>query len=176
MGDKLKKYLKQTYLSLFVYNAIKVMFFTLIGIYLKEKAICVLPFFAAFYILINFIYYTLKNISSIKKVDNILYSNIEKELNNIICYLPKHYILTDSYIINLRRFAIIEYKDIKKISKKNRIHIIGSKIKLAKYIYIINNNGLQSGFFIGYPIYIDIRGYKDFSNIIIEKNPTIIVS
>jgi len=98
------------------------------------------------------------------------YKNIEKELENPILIVSRHYILTDNYMINLRNGHSFKYTDIDTIYERVGFRIvIGNKIRLVKYLWIVTKDNKKDKFIIGYVSFIGTR-FQDFSDIIIKKN------
>ena len=85
-----------------------------------------------------------------KKIKLEDYKIIEKELKNLILIAYKDYILTDTYIINLRKIHIFKYSDITHMYKKCGIRIVGNEIRIVKYLCTKTNDGLKDKFLISY--------------------------
>lgn len=123
--------------------------------------------FAILFILLSYLFI------KYKKFSKILYSPLIDELqlfvDNLIFYSEGDYIVSEIGIIDLKSFDTIKYSDINKIYKTTTNELKSIK----KYIIIILHNKKKYKFLISTsatssPLY-------DFSNIIINKNPNVIV-
>lgn len=96
------------------------------------------------------------------------------KLNHIIGHVAYNYILTENYIIgNYSKKETVKYKDIVLIYYS----FSGSKTGIDKILTIIKNNGKKYSFIIDSSAlsWYEDEEPKDFSNILLEKNPSILV-
>ncbi|MBR3661461.1 MAG: hypothetical protein IKN63_06170 [Bacilli bacterium] len=169
MGKKLKKYV--------VVSIIKtIMLYTIITLILTIIGICLIPdivslfFFGLDIICIIMLMYKIYNyILNIKNIKLNDFKKIEKELLNPILIKPFNYILTDTYIINLKNSHLFKYEDIETMYKKVGFSLRTKHLHLGKYLCIITKDKKKDKFFIGYVGNIS-NSFYDFSNIIMKKN------
>ena len=119
--------------------------------------------------ILKFIYFIIKQIIEIKKIDKTEYSKIEKQLKKPIFYSRWNYILLNEYIINIRRFKIIKYSDIVWVYKSFGINPNTTNY-LEQYIYIITKSGNKYKFLINYPLFVGPFTVEDFTEVIKLKN------
>ena len=176
MGKNLKKYVKFSMICTIIKHIIVVLLFFILGLFTITNndlvteytiiyfSIVLIIFFRLIYLLIKQIYF-IKNI----KLQDL--ETIEHELENPILIVKTDYILTDTYIVNLKKIHIFKYKDINYMYRKCGFKIVSNKIRIVKYLCTKTNDGMKDKFLIGYPFIIDCSPFYDFSDIIIKKNP-----
>lgn len=100
---------------------------------------------------------------------------LQRSLDNTIFYSEKNYIITEDCIINISKPVIqIFYGDIIFMYKyKVREHDTIGKTEILK-IYLKNRSVYEFCIKPGFPCRDDIKTI-DFSNIILEKNPNVLV-
>lgn len=125
-------------------------------------------------ILIYFIKFVYILINQIIKIKMLNCEDIEEQLQNPIVYSMFHYILTDKYIIDLRKFDIIKYEDIVLMYKKN-LFSINRASNFKKYLYVVNKDGKKHRFLIGYPFCEETHNIQDFSDIISVRNKNVLI-
>ena len=152
------------------------MLYTIITLILTIIGICLIPdnvslfFFGLDIICIIMLMYKIYNyILNIKNIKLNDLKKIEKELLNPILIKPFNYILTDTYIINLKNSHLFKYEDIETMYKKVGFSLRTKHLHLGKYLCIITKDKKKDKFFIGYVGNIS-NSFYDFSNIIMKKN------
>ena len=176
MEKRLKKHIRNSIICTIIKHIIVVLLFFILGLFTITNndlvteytiiyfSIVLIIFFRLIYLLIKQIYF-IKNI----KLQDL--KNIEHELENPILIVKTDYILTDTYIVNLKKIHIFKYKDINYMYRKCGFKIVSNKIRIVKYLCTKTNDGMKDKFLIGYPFIIDCSPFYDFSDIIIKKNP-----
>ena len=170
MGKKLKKYVVVSIIKTIMLYTIITLILTIIGISLIPNIVSL--FFLGLDIiciimLMYKIYNYILNIKNIKLND---FNKTEKELLNPILIKPFNYILTDTYIINLKNSHLFKYEDIESMYKAVGFRFLRNKnLRLGKYLCIITKDKKKDKFFIGYVGNIS-NSFYDFSNIIMKKN------
>ena len=170
MGKRLKKYVIISIIKTIILYAVVILFLTIFGIemikdngslfFLGLDVICIV-------LLINKINHHISNIKNINLED---FKKIEKELHDPILIVPFNYILTDTYIVNLRNSHLFKYKDIETMYKRVGFKFFSSKYAyLSRYLWTITKDKKKDKFFIGY-VGIISDSYWDFSDIIQKKN------
>lgn len=179
MGKNLKKYIISSIIWAFVGHIIVISFFFIVCLFsiINDGLIneyTIIFFSIALITLFRLTYLLIKKIYCMKKIKLEDYKIIEKELKNPILIAYKDYILTDTYIINLRKIHIFKYSDITHMYKKCGIRIVGNQIRIVKYLCTKTNDGLKDKFLIGFPFILNCTLFQDFSDIIIKKNPYVL--
>lgn len=170
MGKKLKKYIVPSIIITIILFTIPILILTIIGIslipdivslfFLGLDIICII-------MLMYKIYNYILNVKNIKLND---FKKLEKELLNPILIKSFNYILTDTYIINLKNGHLFKYENIETIYKAVGFRFLRNKnLRLGKYLCIITKDKKKDKFFIGYVGNIS-NSFYDFSNIIMKKN------
>ena len=110
------------------------------------------------------------NIIKFRNINIEDYQKIEQELKNPILIVRNNYILTDTYIVNLRTSHLFKYKDIAYIYKGIEIDFItNTRLGLVKYLCSVTRDKKKDKFIISYIGLSNLR-FKDFSYLIMEKN------
>lgn len=170
LNDK-KNILKKDIFNLilfFVFFCIFIIFF----IKDNEKCFCII-ICGIFYITILFSKFKAYNYYN--KFDKNKFEELEMSLNNSIFYSKENYVITEDCIISIGNYIEkIKYEDIVLIYKekilehntirKNEVLTIDLNNKKKYWFYILVRDSIRN----------DIKTY-DFSNIILEKNPNILV-
>ncbi|MBQ8891313.1 MAG: hypothetical protein IJ068_00400 [Bacilli bacterium] len=165
MGKKVKKYVILSIIKTIILYTISILYLTIGMIqyngsifFLGLDIICIIMFIKR---ISNHIF----NIKNTKKSD---FKKIEKELLDPILIVPFHFILTDTYIVNLRNSHLFKYKDIEFMYKTLEFKpLIRSDFSLVRFLYTITKDQKKDKFMIGNLYFTD---YRDFSDIIMKKN------
>ena len=176
MGKNLKKYVRFSIICTIIKHAIVMLLFSVFGLFTIGNNNLITEYTIIFFsivliIFFKLIYLLIKQIYFIKNLKSKDLERIEHELENPILIVKTDYILTDTFIINLKKIHIFKYKDIDYMYSKCGLIIASNKIRIVKYICTKTNDGMKDKFLIGYPFIIDCSPFYDFSDIIIKKNP-----
>ena len=170
LNDK-KNILKKDIFNLilfFVFFCIFIIFF----IKDNEKCFCII-ICGIFYITILFSKFKAYNYYN--KFDKNKFEELEMNLNNSIFYSKENYVITEDCIISIGNYIEkIKYEDIVLIYKEKILE--HNTIRKNEVLTIVLNNKKKYWFYILVrdSIRNDIKTY-DFSNIILEKNPNVLV-
>lgn len=175
IGKRLKKYIKISIICTIINHIITILVFFIFGVFTITNnglvtEYTIIYFSIASIIFFRLIYLLIKQICLIKNIKLQDFQKIEYELESPILIVKTDYILTDTYIINLKKIHIFKYKDIKYIYRRYGFRIANNKIKIVKYLYTKTNDGMKDKFLIGFPFTIDCSQFYDFSDIIMKKN------
>ncbi len=137
-----------------------------------EGLIIILYFVMLIYI-VKFIYFITKQVITVKELDLLECDEIDKQLKKPILFSRWNYILTDKYLVNIRKFEVIKYQDIVLIYKGLRFNPCTVNY-LEKHLYVFTNKGKKSRFLISYILSYGLSSVRDFSDIIKQKNPNVL--
>lgn len=168
MGKKLKKYIVPSIIITIILFSIPILILTIIGISLVPDIVSLLFLGLDIICIIIFIRRINNHIINIKNIPISDFRKIEKELVDPILIIPFDFILTDTYIVNLRNSHLFKYKDIDIMYKTLEFKpLIRSDFCLVRYLYTITKDKKKDKFIIGSLFLTD---YRDFSDIIMKKN------
>ena len=167
MGKKLKKYVVPSIIITIILFTIPILILTIIGISLIPDIVSLFFLGLDIICIIIFIRRINNHIINIKNIPISDFKKIEKELLNPILIKPFNYILTDTYIINLKNSHLFKYEDIETMYKAVGFSLRTKYLHLGKYLCVITNDKQKDNFFIGSLFLTD---YRDFSDIIMKKN------
>ncbi len=158
-----------------IHNIVFIIIFLIIIFIFYPKGYSFFPFVLIIFCVIFGIIPNIKELIYLNNETNKLSKIIQEYLDNTIFYSEGNYIITDKCIIEFDRIVkIIRYEDIVLIYKKKnweRHNIMPNDV-----LFIILKNKKE------YWFYTKLRGVRsgdietiDFSNIILEKNPNVLV-
>ncbi len=170
LNDK-KNILKKDIFNLILFF---VFFCIFIILFIKdnEKCFCII-ICSIFYITILFSKFKAYNYYN--KFNKNKFEELEMSLNNSIFYSKENYVITEDCIISIGNYIEkIKYEDIVLIYKEKILE--HNTIRKNEVLTIVLNNKKKYWFYILVrdSIRNDIKTY-DFSNIILEKNPNVLV-
>lgn len=170
LNDK-KNILKKDIFNLILFY---ILFCIFIIFFIKDnkKCFCIITC-SIFYITILFSKFKAYNYYN--KFDKNKFKELEMSLNNSIFYSKENYVITEDCIISIGNYIEkIKYEDIVLIYKEKILE--HNTIRKNEVLTIVLNNKKKYWFYILVrdSIRDDIKTY-DFSNIILEKNPNVLV-
>lgn len=168
MEKKLKKYVFSSIIKTIILFTIPILILTIIGISLIPDIVSLFFFGLDIICIIIFIRRINNHIINIKNIPISDFRKIEKELVDPILIIPFDFILTDTYIVNLKNGHLFKYEDIDIMYKTLEFKpLIRSDFHLGRYLYTITKDKKKDKFIIGSLFLTD---YRDFSDIIMKKN------
>lgn len=176
MEKRLKKHIRNSIICTIIKYIITILLFFILGVFTITNNGLITEYTIIYFSIVSIIFFRLiylliKQIYLIKNIKLQDFQKIEYELKNPILIVKTDYILTNTYIINLKKIHIFKYKDINYMYRKCGFKIVSNKIRIVKYLCTKTNDGMKDKFLIGYPFIIDCSPFYDFSDIIIKKNP-----
>ncbi|MBQ8892603.1 MAG: hypothetical protein IJ068_07060 [Bacilli bacterium] len=170
MGKKLKKYILFSIVISIIKYLLLILFLTIGCIDFVSDSISFILIVIDLFCIIRFIYIMTRHACNIKHTNLDDYKKVEKKLNDPIIMVPRNYILTDTYIVNLKNSHLFKYKDISTMYKRIGFRLITNKsFGLAKYLYTVTKDNKKDRFIIGYVGFLNTV-FQDFSDIIMKKN------
>lgn len=179
MKDKIDKLLEKVslflYFRLILMNLIPVIFFISILVLLAIDWDAVNLIFGIVTVLILVFNFSVlgKNFKNLKKMKQIIYSNIKEaqnELENAFYVNEREYILTENYIVDLRCYKIIKYGDIKFMYYHNKRSLTSRD---APLVLTLDTNKERVSLRVWSCYHLN-QYYEDLESLIISKNPVVI--
>ena len=173
MGNLLKRHIMFYLIPFIILRLFCILIFSIGIISLKSNYILVLFIILDISCISRLIYIIVKNIYNIRNTNIEDYQKIEQELRNPLLIVRNNYILTDTYIVNLRTSHLFEYKDIAYIYKIVGIGFVTNiKLGLVRCLCTITKDKRIDKFIISYLGLSNMR-FEDFSRLIMERNNNI---